>query len=166
MVKYPRFLMVGCTVWLLVVAFALAACGDDQRVDSSGSVLTPAEVEALLVELPYEFTFAKEKQATAQGPATVRGRATGPQGTMLKFGFSIGEEPEAVPVGRAGTRMAYAYPSAGFVYTDDLMIETRRGALIPNPRFNSYARWRHAGDMGVAITAELCRATTGEPCPP
>lgn len=143
----------------------LGACGDGQHVTEAGNPLEPTEVQALLVQLPYSFTFA-DVQASERETGVVRGRATSSRGTVLDFGIALGKEAAPVSVGRAGTRMAYGYPSGGFVYTDDLMVENGKGALIPNPQFKSYAQWRQAGHMGVAITAKLCKAATGRPCPP
>ncbi|MGN6258515.1 MAG: hypothetical protein ACTHN3_12325 [Solirubrobacterales bacterium] len=159
---------------LLVVLAALAVgCGSSASGDGTtgaGStaasndpprVLSTQEAKQLLQQLPYRYEFRKVKLPEGATGA-VAGTAIGKHHTVLHFGVSLGTEAGAVPVPQAGVRDPYDYSAGGgFVFNDDLVVAGGVGK-----QFKTGAQWEEATSMEVEMEEKLCKAATGEPCPP
>jgi len=87
------------------------------------------------------------------------GTAFGKHHTIVHFGISLGAEPQAVPVPRAGTSAAYYYWGGGFVFNDDIVLPKGIGKQL-----QTAAQWREANMMEVAMEEKLCRVVTEKPC--
>jgi hypothetical protein len=92
------------------------------------------------------------------------GTAIGKHHTIVHFGISFGEEPQAVPVPRAGFLTPSYYWGGGFTYNDDLEVPGKNETVHPGKQFHTAAQWDEATTMAVEMQEKLCKASTGEPC--
>lgn len=153
------------TVCCFMVALLLVGCGEAAPSDGPGRILSTSEARQLLLQLPYSYTFrAVKRPAGASG--AVAGTAVGGHHTVVHFGVALGRHPYGVSVPHAGTSGAYGYSYGGFVYTDDSVVPDRHGHWKTGPQFKTGAQWDEATTMIVKMQEELCKRSTGRPCPP
>lgn len=151
---------------LLIILILLAAavgCGssaDGASTVRSARVLSAAEAKRLLSDLPYRYRW-REVEAPEGAASALAGKATGKHHASLHFGISFGVHSDPVVVPQSGTSSAYAYSRGGFVFTDDVVTPHGVGRQIKNA-----AQWREANLMVVKMEEALCKAATGEVCPP
>jgi hypothetical protein len=128
-------------------------------------VLGSAEAKDLLLQLPYRYRWRKVKPPEGAS-GVLAGTAIGKHHTVVDFGIALGTGAEAVPVPHAGTLTPYYYHGGGFVFNDDLEVPGRNETVHPGKQFHSAAQWDEAGTMVVEMQEKLCKASTGQPCPP
>jgi hypothetical protein len=132
---------------------------------SESRVLSTDETKHLLLELPYRYRW--RKVAVPEGArGALAGTAIGNHHTVLHFGISLGTEAEAVPVPQAGAVTPYYYPRGGFVFNDDLVVPGKGETVHRAKQFRTPAQWHEAVLMEVEMSERLCKAVTGEVCPP
>lgn len=144
---------------LIAVVGAIVGCGSSTK-GAPSHVLSAREAEHLLLQLPYRYRWRQVKLPKGASDA-LAGAVVGKHHTIVHFGISLGTEPQAVPVPRAGTLTPYYYWGGGFVFNDDLVLPKGIGR-----QFHTAAQWNEATTMTVAMQEKLCKAATGEPCPP
>jgi hypothetical protein len=148
----------GAAVFGVISGCGSSATGDG--VTSETKVLSTAESKRLLLELPYRYRWS-EVEPPKGASGALAGTAIGKHRTVLHFGISLGTSAEAVAVPQAGMRNPYSYSRGGFVFNDDIIIPGGVGKQI-----HSAAQWREANFMEVKMEEKLCKAATGEACPP
>jgi hypothetical protein len=153
--------------WIPVsLAILTATCGCGVSASGEGTVGSPrvlssAEAKNLLLRLPYRYQWRKVELPEGASGA-LAGTAVGKHRAVLHFGISLGTEAEPVPVPQAGRRDSYDYSQGGgFVFTDDLITAGRAGGKLHN-----VTQWDEATTMVVEMQEKLCKASTGEVCPP
>jgi hypothetical protein len=157
--RYRRF------VCLFVLVSALAAIyGCAGSASGSTEILTTKQAKDVLVQLTYDYEFRRVTLPEGASGA-LAGRMVGKK-AVVNFGVSLGRHPEGVPVPKAGAEEAYGYPRGGFVFTDDLLVPGRHGHWHRPARFRTKAQWNEAVSMVVDMQEQLCKAATGEACPP
>lgn len=153
----------------LVVAIASASCdcGASAKEGSVGPsrVLSSSEAKRLLRQLPYRYRWRRVEIPEGASGA-LAGTVIGRHRTTVHFGISLGSEAEAVSVPLAGTVTPVYYPRGGFVFNDDLEVPGKNETVHPGKQFHTAAQWNEAGTMVVEMEEKLCKAATGEPCPP
>ena len=154
----------GLLVMVLVIA---SGCGSADlggasitKSISSRPVLSTEAAEGLLRRLPYRYRW-RDVELPQGASGALAGTAIGRHRTIVHFGISLGAEPEAVPVPQAGTLSPYYYYGGGFVFNDDLVLPKGVGK-----QFHTAAQWDEATTMVVEMQEKLCKAATGEACPP
>lgn len=128
-------------------------------------MLSSAEAKHLLLGLPYRYRWRKVELPKGAS-AALAGTAIGKHHTVVDFGISLGEEPEAVPIAQAGTLTPYYYWGGGFVFNDDLEIPEKHETIHTGNQIHTAAQWDEATTMVVEMQEKLCKASTGVPCPP
>lgn len=142
---------------MLVIAIAIPNCGCGEGV----RVLSSTEAKHLLLQLPYRYHW-RQVEVPEGASGALAGTAFGKHHTIVHFGISFGTDAEAVPVPQAGARDPYDYTQGGgFSFTDDTVVSGGVGK-----QFHTAAQWDEAGTMIVEMQEKLCKASTGEPCPP
>jgi hypothetical protein len=151
---------------LLVSVILAVCCGCGASANGEGSVGSPrvlssAEAKRLLLHLPYRYQWRRVPLPEGAS-AALAGTAVGNHRTILHFGIAFGTEAKPVPVPQAGARDPYDYTQGGgFSFTDDLVIPGGVGK-----QFHASAQWDEATTMEVEMEEKLCKASTGEFCPP
>ena len=163
----------ACTGLLVTIMVVAVGCGSSAtggssavlRSTSASHVLSASEAEHQLLRLPYHYRWRRvELPKGAEG--ALAGTATGKHRTVIHFGISLGTEAEAVPVQRAGVVTPYYYSRGGFVFNDDLEVPGKGENVHPGKQFHTAAQWDEATTMVVEMQEKLCKAATGEACPP
>jgi hypothetical protein len=149
---------------LLALVMGVCACGGSAKGDGT-HVLSSKEAKILLLKLPYRYRF-REVAIPEGASGALAGKATMAHGTFLNFGVALGRDPGLVPVPDAGTNSAYGYPRGGFVFTDDLQVAGKNHTWHRPARFHTERQWNEAISIAVEMQKKLCKAATGEPCPP
>jgi hypothetical protein len=146
----------------LGLAILVGSLGLAQQGCGGTKTLSEEETKELLRQLPYRFVFRPVDDPEGASGA-VAGTAYGPHRTALRFGISLGEEAEKVPLGPhtdfgngGGTETAH-------LTADDTLFVN--GEVRFNPRIKTRAQWNTATTMHVDIEEKLCRATEGHACP-
>jgi hypothetical protein len=167
MQKMPnRYSAVALLILLLLGSLVIAGgCGSATADNSNeeAGVLSAQAAKGALKRLPYRYEF-RSVEVPAGASGAFGARVHGPHGTVVGIGVALGKEPRAVPVPAAGTSNAVGSPSAGFVFTNDILVPVG-SKLIANKRLRTRAQWKAANAMATAMEEELCRAATGKPCP-
>lgn len=156
----------GLSAWaaclFLLVSMFLAACGGGggagaSAADNAGSgsdVLRPEDVRPVLSSLPYKFKL-RPVQPPGHDDAAFRGRALGPDHTVVEFTVGVGAEAFAVPLPGIGTVHAISNGAAGFAFND---------YVSGGGHFSRPGQWKEALQMVFEIEERLCRRATGKPC--
>lgn len=155
---------------LLAIALVVAGSGCGSSANQPGSigsprVLSSAEAKRLLLQLPYQYRWRKVK-TPAGASGALAGTAIGKHQTVVDFGISLGTGAEAVPVPHAGTLTPYYYRGGGFIFNDDLEVPGKNETIHTGKQFHTAAQWDEATTMVVEMQEQLCKASTGQPCPP
>jgi len=152
--------------WLVLAASIMGAssgCGAAASGDGPVRVLSGSEAKVLLLELPYQYQWRQVDPPDGASDA-LAGTATGKHHTTVHFGISLGAEPQAVSVPRAGTLTPSYYWGGGFTFNDDLEVPGKHETIHPGKQFHTAAQWDEAGTMVVEMEEKLCKASTGRPC--
>jgi hypothetical protein len=161
--KKSRYLWITI-VLPIVLSVAVLNCGCNAFANKDGTVGSPrvlssAEAKRLLLKLPYRYRWRKVKLPEGASGA-LAGTAVGKHRAVLHFGISLGTEAEPVPIPEV--RDAYDYSQGGgFVFTDDIITLDGIGKQI-----HTAAQWHEVNIMEVEMEEKLCKASTGEACPP
>lgn len=151
------WLRISLGLLLIVATAAIGSCG------CGSGVLSSSEAKHLLLQLPYHYRW-RQVDLPEGASGALAGTAIGKHHTIVHFGISLGTEPQAVPVPRAGTLTPSYYWGGGFVFNDDLEVPGKKETAHPGSQFHTAAQWDEAGTMVVAMQEKLCKATTGKPC--
>ena len=140
---------------VLVVALVVTNCGCGGGV----RVLSSTEAKHLLLQLPYRYRW-RQVELPEGASGALAGTAFGKHHTIVHFGISLGAEPQAVPVPRAGVLTPDYEWGNGFVFNDDMVLPKGIGR-----QFHTTAQWHEAAKMVVDMEEKLCKAATAKPCP-
>ena len=151
----PRYLRPLLLIGIVIAAGAIAAL-----VLSPSSAPSETETEALLRDLPYRFHF-HPAQTPPGAEGAVAGTVSGPHHTVVRFGVSLGEGGDPVPIRGA---LSEATGGAEFRVSNDTMVRDAAQGIAANPRYRTRAQWLTAAPIVTDIEEKLCRATTGKPC--
>ncbi len=164
--------MALAAVVLICVVGSVAGCGADAegsqtRGDhpSRGSkVLSLIETKHLLRDLPYKYSF-RSVPLPRGAIGAVAGKVSGSHQTTFQFGVALGKSAYPVSVPQAGIANAVGIPSAGFVFTTNLLVRGPKGNWVEGPEIHNAAQSSESSRMEVAMEEALCKAATGKPCP-
>lgn len=163
--RYARDHRVQWITTLIIAISILVGCGGDANGSGEGKVLTSGEVKQLLRQLPYRFNFRKVKVPQGASDA-VAGRVFGRYRTWFDFGISLGSgQPQPVPVPQSGIFTVVGVPSAGFVYTDNVLVRNSNGSVVAARQIRTKAQGYESSHMGTAIERKLCLAVLETVCP-
>jgi hypothetical protein len=168
--KYRSHHFLCAKVFLIALVVVLASGGCGGAANGEGDteaqhVISTRKAKRLLLRLPYRYRWRKVDLPYGASGA-LAGAAIGKHHTVLHFGVSLGAEAHAVPIPRVGTVTPYYYPKGGFVFNSDLEVPGKGDTVKPGEQFHSAAQWTQAVLMELEMTEKLCRAATGEVCPP
>jgi len=162
MSKWVRLILAGL---LPAAPLFISGCGGAPLGDSSMQILKTEEAKQLLLQLPYRYHL--RPVALPEGASgALAGSAIGQHRTIVHFGVALGRDSGLVSVPHAGTSGAYGYPDGGFMFTDDLQVRGKHHTWHRGSQFRTAAQWDEATTMVVKMQEKLCKAATGEPCPP
>jgi len=155
-------------VHLALLFFLILAFGSNYGPFANGEgsvgsprVLSSGEAKRLLLRLPYRYRW-RQVELPEGASGALAGTAIGKHRTFVHFGIALGTEARAVPVPHAGARDPYDYThGGGFAFTDDTVVNGEAGK-----QFHTVAQWNESATMIVEMQEKLCKASTGEPCPP
>lgn len=151
-------LRIALGLLLIVATTGVGSCG------LGSGVLSSSEAKQVLLQLPYRYHW-RQVELPEGASGALAGTAFGKHHTIVHFGISLGAEPQAVPVPRAGTSVADYELENGFVFNDDLGVAGKKGNVRWGGQFHTAAQWNEAASIVVDMEEKLCKAASGKPCP-
>lgn len=152
---------------ICLVLVVLAGCGGTQGANGmsqeAGRILTEEQAKVAIQRLPYVYEFRSVK-LPARATGALAGEARGPDHVHVQFGISLGRHAAAVPVPRSGILNTTGVPSAGFTFTNDLLIEVGNHKYRINPDIHNLKQEHIAVVMMNDMEEALCLAAIGRLC--